>query len=359
MRYCQAKAQHFRLFKQFCFEPHPKLTVVTGDNAAGKTSLLEALYVAARGESHRSATANLAFEGQTSFRVEALVDPGAGRLRDRIDVMWQERRIAVRVNDQAISIADLVRSMPVLMLDPYAHRLVEDGPGVRRKFIDWGAFHMEPAFHPVWRRFHRALKQRNSAIRSGASTREVESWTSELVSTADLLTRYRQAWLERMIALVPTFWFRLVDDRCWSLEFARGWRPGEDYAETLARSLEGDRKAGHTREGPHRAELLIFGDNSSLKERISRGQQKLLIAGLLLAQAELYRLQHDDTPVLLIDDFSAELSADSQRRFLTELAAWPGQSIVTALDYSPILAAAADHAVFHVEHREITLKKTT
>ena len=359
MRFHQAKAQHFRLFQHFSFELHPRLTVIAGANAAGKTSLLEALYVAARGESHRSPTAALAMEGQSTFRIEVIANVGEDLPKDRVEIQWQDRRIGVRVNDQAVGLSDLVRRMPVLMLDPHAHRLIEEGPGVRRKFIDWGVFHMEQAFHPTWRRFQRALKQRNSALRAGASKREVDSWSPELTATADLLTEQRKAWLASLLEIVPPYWARLVDETGWSLGFSQGWREGEPYGETLIRTLDGDRSAGHTREGPHRAELRILSDNSLLKERISRGQQKLLIAGLLLAQAELYRRHHDDTPVLLLDDFAAELSQQSQQRLMTELESWPGQSIVTALDDNPVLASAADHAMFHVEHGEITLKKTT
>lgn len=359
MRYCWAKAQHFRLFKQFSFEPHPQLTFITGANAAGKTSVLEALYVAARGESHRSVTSSLPLDSYSTFLVEVLTDHGADLPKERVKVEWQDRRTGIQINDQPSGLSDLVRRMPVLMLDPYAHELIEEGPGVRRRFIDWGVFHMEPTFYPIWRRFHRALKQRNSALRAGASAREIESWTPELVATSMALTEQRRGWLSKLLEVVPTFWFKLVEESNWSLALLQGWREDETYAEALVRTLDGDRAAGHTREGPHRAELRILSDNSLLKERISRGQQKMLIAGLMLGQAELYRRCHFDTPVLLIDDFSAELSMQFQQRLLSQLVAWPGQSIVTALDYYPVLQASAGHAMFHVEHGEIKLKKTT
>lgn len=359
MRYCLAKAQRFRLFKNFSFEPHPQLTFITGDNAAGKSSVLEALYVAARGESHRSATSSLPLDGHSTFLVEVLTDLGDDLPKERVKVEWQNRRTCIQINDQPSGLSDLVRRMPVLMLDPYAHQLVEEGPGVRRRFIDWGVFHMEPTFHSIWRRFQRALIQRNSALRAGASEREIESWTSELSLTATLLTEQRRSWLKRLLEIVPAFWSELIDEARWSLALLQGWRDDETYTEALVRTLDGDRAAGYTREGPHRAELRILSDNSLLKERISRGQQKMLIAGLMLGQAELYRRCRQDTPVLLIDDFSAELSVQYQERLLSQLVAWPGQSVVTALSYNPALRDVAHHAMFHVEHGEIKLKKMT
>lgn len=359
MRFRRVKAQNLRLFKQVMFEPHPRLSIITGANGAGKTTLLEALHLVARGESHRSEHASVAMDGCDTFRIEARIESGIDQPLQRLDIQWLDRRIAIRISDQAASLLELVRKAPVLMLDPHTHELVEQGPGVRRKFVDWGVFHMEPSFHATWRRFQRALKQRNAALRSGASRREIESWSPELAETADLLTAQRVVWLDTLQTVVPGFWQTLIDDAGWSLRFLRGWRDGEPYAETLLRTLESDRAAGHTREGPHRAELRILSDNSAARDRISRGQQKLLIAGLQFAQAELYRQRHGEQPVLLIDDFSAELSALSQQRLLTQLIEWPGQSIVTALEYSPVLQSAAEHAMFHVEHGEITLKTTT
>lgn len=359
MRFSKAKARRFRLFHECSFELHPQRNFIVGANAAGKTSLLEALYVASRGDSHRGATSSLVTDGESSFQIEVQVSNGVGCPDDRIDVRWQERRIQLRINEQSASLSDLVRRMPVLLVDPLAHRLVEEGPAIRRRFVDWGVFHMEPSFHPLWRRFNRALKQRNAALRAQASDREVASWTPELVVTADALTTMRRSYLDKLAELVPSYWRQLVDESVWSFAFVSGWRDGEHYAETLLRTLEGDRHAGHTREGPHRAELRILSDNSLLKERISRGQQKLLIAGLALAQGELYRQRHDDTPVLLLDDFAAELSPLSQQRLLAQLEAWPGQIVATALEYSPLLQAATNHAMFHVEHGEITLKNTT
>ena len=358
MHFRRAKAQHFRLFDAFVFEPHPRLNFVVGANAAGKTSLLEALYVVARGDSHRGALTTLVADGKSSFLINASVAGIPGHPEDRVEVRWQDRRIGVRINDQSAGLSDLVRRMPVLLVDPLVHRLIEEGPGIRRRFVDWGVFHMEPAFHDHWRRFNRALRQRNAALRAQASAREVEIWSPELAVTADTLTAMRERYLDRLSQVAPAYWHSLVEERGWKIAFARGWRDGESYAENLKGSLDGDRNAGHTREGPHRAELRVLSDNSLLKERVSRGQQKLLIAGLILAQGELYRQKHEDTPVLLFDDFSAELSMSSQQRLLAQLQAWPGQSVVTALEYSPMLQATNDHAMFHVEHGEITLKKT-
>lgn len=358
MRFRRAKAQHFRLFQVFDFEPHPRLNFVTGANAAGKTSLLEALYVSARGDSHRGAISTLATDGQSSFLLDTRISGVDGRPDDKVEVRWQDRRVAVRINEQSAGLSDLVRRMPVLLIDPLTHRLIEEGPGIRRRFIDWGVFHMEQEFHDQWRRFNRALRQRNAALRAQASIREIDSWSPELAVTADTLTAMRERYLDRLSLLAPKYWQSLVDETGWTLTFVRGWRDGESYADTLIRTLESDRNAGHTREGPHRAELRVLSDNSLLKERVSRGQQKLLIAGLILAQGELYRQKHEDAPVLLLDDFAAELSMDSQRRLLTQLQTWPGQSVITALEYSPLLQATNDHAMFHVEHGEITLKKT-
>ncbi len=117
MRFSKAKARRFRLFHDCSFELHPQRNFIVGANAAGKTSLLEALYVASRGDSHRGATSSLVTDGESSFQIEVQVSNAAGCPDDRIDVRWQERRIQLRINEQSASLSDLVRRMPVLLVD--------------------------------------------------------------------------------------------------------------------------------------------------------------------------------------------------------------------------------------------------
>lgn len=354
MYFRSARAQHFRLLRDARIELHPELNYVVGGNGAGKTTLLESLHVLGRGSSHRCVPSLLTTDGEAAWALEARIADGTETAPpSQLRVRWVDRRTSIELDGSAIAISELVRKLPVLLLDPGAHRILEEGPGIRRRYIDWGVFHMEHRFHSVWTRMSRALRQRNAGLRSHAPNRELLAWDRELVTAAEDITVLRRAYLDRLEPVVRQYWARLLSDPDWQLRFHAGWRDDQPYAEVLARNLEGDRKIGHTREGPHRAELQILSDNRQLKDRVSRGQQKMLVAALILAQCELYRQQHGAAPVLLLDDLAAELSRESQALLLAECERYAGQKVIAALEYSDLLKHSKEHCMFHMEHGHI------
>lgn len=350
----RARARNFRLLADFSVELHPELNFVVGGNGAGKTTVLEALYTLGRAGSYRSSGASLSTEGQAAWMLDASIGTQDALAPDRaIRVRYADRQVVVEIDRSPAAVIDLVRLMPVLIIDPLAHRLIEEGPGIRRRFLDWGVFHMEQGFLETWKRMNRALRQRNAGLRQQLAPPELLGWNRELAGAAESLTGMRQSYVEQLQRAVEPYWQRLLGNADWRLQLQRGWRQ-QEYGQLLAESYESDRRAGHTREGPHRAELQILSDNRSLKERVSRGQQKLLIAGLVLAQSDLYEQYAAARPLLLVDDFSAELSQDSQRRFFDVLKDSPGQKVIAALEYSELFRAVAGQSVFHVEHGQVT-----
>ncbi|GAC1626694.1 MAG: DNA replication/repair protein RecF [Nevskia sp.] len=360
MHFRSARARHFRLLRDEQFELHPKLNYFVGGNAAGKTTVLEALHVLGRASSHRGAAQTLVSDGETAWSLEAAVaSEGQDAPPVPVQVRWAGRRLSIELNHRSASLAELVRLVPILVLDPFAHRIIDEGPGIRRRYIDWGVFHMEQQFHPLWTRMNRALKQRNAGLRSQASSRELSGWNRELAAAAVQITAMRVRYVEKLRETVSAYWSSLLGHADWTLRFQSGWKDAQDYLDVLQHNQESDRKLGYTREGPHRAELLILSDNTQLRDRISRGQQKLLVAALILAQSDLYRQQHGSAPVLLVDDFAAELSSDSQKKLLCEFEAYAGQKIIAALDYSEAMRAAKDHYMFHMEHGHITAMTQT
>jgi len=350
-----AKAHNFRLLKNAQFELHPKLNYLIGGNGAGKSTALEALHVLGRASSPRGGSQALVTEGESAWSLEgALSVDDSLSPPTLIQVRWSARRLSVALNHRDASLAELVRLVPILSLDPLSHRIMDDGPGIRRRYIDWGVFHMEHSFHASWIRMNRALRQRNAGLRAHAGVKELAGWNRELVATSIQITELRLRYVEQLEKVAKTFWMGMLGEGNWHLRFLPGWRETQSYADVLEQNQEGDRRIGYTREGPHRAELQILSDNNQLKDRISRGQQKLLVAALILAQSDLYRHQHGYAPILLVDDFASELSQESQCKFLAELETYSGQKIIAALEYSEAMRSSHDHLMFHMEHGHIT-----
>lgn len=352
MRVARLRGANIRLYPHLELEPSARLNLVCGDNATGKTTLLESIFVLGRGRSFR-ASRLLELRGcygpnWSSFAgLES--DNGA---RHGLGVGSDGARVEYRVDGRAAAgVSEAARLFPVQLVEPGGHRLLEDGPVYRRAFVDWGVFHVEHSFLVRWRRFRRALRQRNEALRSGAPAAVVQTWDAELALQAEAVTAYRKAHVD---ALQPAFSKRaeqLLGLEGAGLELHAGWAAAEPYLDVLRRELKQHQQARTTLQGPHRAELKIKPGHEKIGAW-SRGQQKLLIAALVLAQAELMRTCGLESPVLLVDDFGSELSERYQQRLAAALGTYPGQSFVTAFA-PPGALCAYPLAMFHVEHGTI------
>ena len=231
---------------------------------------------------------------------------------------------------KASSLAELAVALPVQIIDPEIHRLIEEGPSRRRRFLDWGVFHVEPSFVGYWQRYRQALRQRNAALKSGQDLSIVAAWDGDLLQYGDLLTRARAGYVERLSEQAGIIARNLLGMEL-ALSYRPGWARDQSFAEALQGSSIHDRQAGATQVGPHRAELGIRLNGAAVKDRISRGQQKLLAASLLIAQLKLFPDGSSVQPSLLLDDPAAELDDDRLAGLIREVSAHSVQLIVTTL----------------------------
>lgn len=320
---------------------------VFGPNGAGKTSLLEAIFLLGRGRSFRTRQVRrLVQRGQAGFAVFGVQESEQGRSR-RLGVSYTDGCLEKRLDGEpAGGMAELAAVLPVHAIEPGMHGLVEGGPSERRRFLDWGVFHVEHAYLDHWKMYRRALSQRNAALKQGA---DVRPWTRALVTAAAAVEQSRQRYADLLGPAVSRFGEALLA-RPLSLEYRPGW--AGDFAEALARSEAHDRQTGRTEIGPHRAELVLRLDDRRVQDEASRGQQKLVAAALVLAQVAVEGAERPRRSVLLVDDPAAELDAWSLQRLLTALAGLDAQLVLTAL--SPEHLPPDPHApVFHVEQGEV------
>lgn len=352
MRVALLRGENFRLCRTLDVEPHPRLNLITGGNAAGKTTILEALFVGARGRSFRaSSLSELCGAARSEWTV--FMEVRDRERLDRLGVGWVKAGVETRLNEVGgVRRLDLVRALPLQLIDPGAHRLLEEGPGYRRSFVDWGVFHVEHRYPDVWRGFQDGLKQRNRALREGLSNRLVQAWDERLSEAATQLNAMREAHLEETRAGFGRWAEKLLGETGVGFEWKRGWSPEQSYRDVLTAGLEQHRNLGTTIQGPHRAELRIMMSDVRARGRVSRGQQKMLICAMVLAQAEALIRGGVGPPVLLLDDFSAELSAEFQARLAVALDDYPGQKFISAFE-APAAFLDRDTAMFHVEHGSV------
>jgi DNA replication and repair protein RecF len=325
---------------------------IFGPNGAGKTSVLEGIFLLGRGRSFRTRqNSRLIQRGEQGLAVYGEVTD-AGMIH-RLGVAFAGGRLTKKVDGQeAVGMASLAAILPVYALDPSSHWLVEGGPSERRRFLDWGVFHVEPRYLEAWKTYRRVLSQRNAALKTGPHPTTLRTWTTALLDGAAAVDASRAAYMARLAPSVKDFGRRLLAQDL-SVEYRPGWPKGQGLAAALAGAERRDAAKLTTEFGPHRADLELRLGGERLQGLASRGQQKLAAAALVLAQLAVAR--DDDRPkgrVLLVDDPAAELDRRALTKLLELLADIPAQLVVTGLSREQ-LPESPGARVFHVEQGEL------
>ena len=320
----------FRCLQSAELHPDARFTLISGPNASGKTSLLEAIYVLGRGRSFRTRRLeHLIRNGSEKFVVFGEVETSTRRVP--IGVAGSRQGIRAQIDgDKPSSLAELALFLPVQIIDPEVHHLIDEGPSRRRRFLDWGVFHVEQSFVGHWQRYQQVLKQRNAALKSRQPRAVVSVWDSDLVRSGDLLGAARERYVS-LLSLPAGAIARNLLGMELSLSYRNGWPKGQGMAEAIQQSWPHDLEMGATQVGPHRAELGIRLDGMPVKDRISRGQQKLLAAALLIAQLKLIPEGSPVQPTLLLDDPAAELDDERLANLIQEVSSQSVQLIITTL----------------------------
>jgi DNA replication and repair protein RecF len=347
----ELRVEHLRCLNSVLLKPDPRVNVIAGANGAGKTTVLEAIYLLGRGRSFRAPRLGATIQtGQERANLFGRVRQ-SGNVEHRVGLAIGRGGSEVRVDGTAGTSADLVSALPVQLIDPQIHELIQGGPGERRRFLDWGVFHVKHEFRVAWPRFRRALAQRNAALRQGLPAKAVCAWDQDLVDAALVVDACRRDYLTAAGPLLAATAKQLLDLPA-SFELRSGWAQDKALDSALRDGLDRDRAMGSTQSGPHRAEVVVLVDELPARHRLSRGQQKLCAAALVLGQGRFVKETMHRDLTLLVDEPAAELDADHLRRLLQAIQSVDAQVFFTALD-PEALRISGGSRVFHVEHGEV------
>jgi DNA replication and repair protein RecF len=319
----------FRCLHSAQLEFDPKFTLISGPNASGKTSLLESIYVLGRGRSFRTRRLdNLIRLGANRFVIYG--EAGAER-RTGLGIEGSALGMRAKMGgDRVASLAELAAVLPVQIIDPEVHRLIEEGPSRRRRFLDWGVFHVEHSFVERWQQYQQVLKQRNAALKARQPAAAVSAWDIDLVRLGVSIHEARALYVDQLAPVAGDIAKRLLGLQL-SMSYRPGWSRDLSLGEALRASWIHDQDAGVTQVGPQRAEITFRLDGAPVKDRISRGQQKLLASSLLMAQLSLFPNDAQIRPTLLLDDPAAELDSERLLGLIREVTMQSVQLVVTSL----------------------------
>jgi DNA replication and repair protein RecF len=331
----------------------PGTQLLFGANGAGKTSILEAVFLLGRGRSFRTRlNERLVRHGQTCARSVGKVsgDPLNHHLGIEIQRSSTGSGTIGRLDGAALrSFAEAAIAFPVQVMDPEAHKLIEESSARRRRWLDWVVFHVEPGFAPIWGRYQRALAQRNAALRAGLA--DIGVWDPELAREGEIITAARARAIEALRPRWEALCQELVGVEV-SLAFQPGWDQDLALAVVLERTMGRDRERRSTLQGPHRADVVLRVRGRPAREVLSRGQQKLTAVALTLCQLEFLKHEYGLSPTVLLDDPSAELDQERLAYFIRRVQALETQIVVTALERDYRLFGEPER-VFHVEQGRV------
>ncbi|WP_108648887.1 DNA replication/repair protein RecF [Dongshaea marina] len=355
----QLNLHHFRNIANASLQPARGINLLTGNNGSGKTSLLEAIHCLGYGRSFRSHRASrIIRHGESAYVLfgrlsdeDAATELAIGMERSRSGVSQ------LKIGGQsADSLAALARLLPVQLIDPQGGELLSGGPKLRRSFIDWGVFYQDNSFHPLWKQFSRLLKQRNAQLKQSRGYQALGFWDQELTRISEEIAEKRAEYCEGFFSQAVDFIGFFLPEYEVSLDYYQGWDHEKSLGELLQANFERDRVLGYTSTGAHKADLRLKANGVPVCDILSRGQLKLMVCAMRLAQGCYLSAQGDKKVIFLIDDFASELDSEKRHLLMERLQQSDSQIFVTAIDLDhldPELVARADK-MFHVEHGRIS-----
>jgi DNA replication and repair protein RecF len=344
--------QNFRIYEHIQLEPDRHLNLISGANASGKTSLLEAIYLLGTGRSFRTTQSEqLRRTGSRDLRVIGkLQEEGGDSVRLGLTYSSDGRRISLNGLEQRQA-SSLAQHLPLQVISPDTHYDFRQNAKYRRAALDWGLFHVEPDFPGLWSRYQRTLHQRNAALKAHSQSNARYAWDEELVETGEKLQAARANHVEKLRPHFQSCCQQLLgENHKVNLILESGWDDKNGFGERLRLDRIRDSSRGFTHSGPQRADLQISLNEQESKQCASHGQHKILVIALRLAQIRYLLESRNRSCCLLIDDLAAELDLEHRAQLSQLLSNLPVQVFITATESTLIDHESwSSYKTFHVE----------
>ncbi|SDH83239.1 DNA replication and repair protein RecF [Vibrio xiamenensis] len=362
--------QQFRNIKACDIELSSGFNFLIGPNGSGKTSVLEAIYMLGHGRSFKSSLTGRVIQNQCDelFVHGRIRQPEANNDQETALFLNSDQfELPVGINKQrdgstevkiggqsGQKLAQLAKVIPLQLIHPEGFELLTDGPKHRRAFIDWGVFHSQSAFYDAWGRFKRLNKQRNALLKTARSYRELSYWDQQLATLAEQISEWRSEYVAQLGGQAQALCQAFLPEFEIQLKYYRGWEKDTAYSELLENNFDRDQALGYTVSGPNKADLRIKVNGTPVEDVLSRGQLKLMVCALRVAQGQHLTQQTGKQCIYLIDDFASELDSQRRKRLADCLKATGAQVFVSSITEHQIADMRDDKGkMFHVEHGTI------
>ena len=357
----KVRLQFFRNFQAADFSPHRNLNLIYGNNGAGKSSLLEAIHVLGFGRSFRTSRPDLFIcDSQVQAAGFCEFDSSTGKIKLGF-TRTKAQGFEFSVNgERTKKIIDIVRLLPVQIFTPQSSDLILGPPLGRRRYLDWLLFHVEHQFQGLNSRYTNCLNQRNALLKKYDYTQATafnheDVWIKQLAVLGETISNLRQTYISRLNSEISALYAKFSPELNIVLRYTTGWEKSKTLQVSLSDKVERDLFKGSTSSGPHKADLQFIVDNKNAAEFMSRGQLRLLVSLLLLAEVKVLKELSGKQSIFLIDDIAAELDEATREKFITTVLEQDTQVFVTAIEKQqlPFIQTYNNKKVFHVKHNHV------
>lgn len=337
--------KHIRSHTEYTVEFSPEVTILTGANGSGKTSLLEAVYISLQGTSFRGSDSELLQKESPWWKIDVILDDQQNRTI-KFDPEKTTGRKQFVIDSKITARIPAKLKHPVVLFDPEDLRLLHGSPARRRQFIDRFISQLNPLYGPTLRKYERALKQRNNLLKSAYThDDQLFAWNIALAEHGAYIIEQRIAFIEQINQNLASLYQDIAGTKDlvtihYSHTFVGDVK--QKLLNELHAHLERDSYLGSTSVGPHRHDVVFEINNSPALSVASRGEARTIVLALKFLEVAIIEQLTGKAPIILLDDVFSELDANRQKLLTSHLT---GHQI--------IITSATSHAGKHLHHVEL------
>ncbi len=361
MYFKEARLQNFRNYTEEKVEFHPKVNIITGNNAQGKTNLLEALYMMSLGKSFRTLKDNEMIRFDTPMaRISTISYKEDAEIE--LEIILEEGHKTVRIDGvKVLKNADMLENVYIVVFSPEDLKIVKEEPEKRRKFINRELCQIKPVYYKTLARYKRILLQRNTLLKQDNINPDMLSvWNDELADSGARIILERAAFIKKLDRISKDIHHQITDGSE-KLEIiyesdipVMSDLPSQkkEFSMKLDSRYRNDIFRRTTMTGPHRDDLRISANGIDIRSFGSQGQQRTAALSLKLAEIRLIKEETGETPILLLDDVLSELDFSRQKFLISSLG--DVQLFITTTEISDFVKGTlSENAVFIIENGRI------
>lgn len=351
---------NFRILQAVNLDCSAHFNCIVGENGAGKTSLLEAMHYLSVGRSFRTKYLRhlIQYQAPNVSIACSVQSPSATHLPPhQISFSKSHQTHSKTLTLDGVpqaNFSSITKLLPIQYIGVDSHHLFSSSAQYRRKFMNWGVFHVEPCFYPTWLQYCKTLRHRNVLIKNKSPKADLASWDHALSVLGQQIDAFRAQYITQLSQHIQELWKNFGFSETININYCRGWPENTPLATELTKTYHHDIKYGYTTSGAHRANLLFSCRQGLIKDVFSQGQQKLLSYICRLSQGLLMQQLTAINPIFVIDDITSEFDSIRVQQVLSILQNLGSQVFFSVIDENQIIIPNQQCcAMFHVEQGKI------